>query len=247
MQNGPLFYELGELLSSWETRTENSSCEETALTFRRMLSNFWDGLSKVCVVHVDIIDADEKALAAVSCLLETLQNSEEKMKLTKRKVVKIRFSEEAEAESDAENMTYMDVGNSNEPGSIFHAQHLSPLRKEPLEDLVCTLAELSIVYTSDQRSDQHLKFLSALLRNFASSKLFQVLLENRSSIQEAIKPQYQNPSLQFFYETVIVWLKEDWWKESDFLVDILYSVLHCCSSTTEREDILSDLTKVQLS
>lgn len=247
LQNGPLFYEVADLLSSWEKRTESSSCEATALTFLRMLSNFWDGLSKVCVVHVDKIDADEKALTAVSCLLEILQNPEEKMKPSKRKAVKIRFSEEAEAENNTENEPYVDVGSSNEPGIIFHAQHLSPLRKEPLEDLVCTLAELSIVYSSDQRSDQHLKFLSALLSNFASSRVFQVLLESRRNSQEAVKPQYENPSLQFLHENVIEWLKEDWRKETDFLVDILYSVLHCCSSTTERENILSDLTKVQLS
>ncbi|KAL8190612.1 UNVERIFIED_CONTAM: listerin E3 ubiquitin protein ligase 1 [Gekko kuhli] len=246
LQNGPLFYEVAELLSSWETRRENLSYEETALTFQRMLSNFWDGLSKVCVVHVDRIDVDEKALAAVSCLLEVLQNPEEKLKPNKRKAVKIRFSEEAEVENSTENETYVDVGSSNEPGIIFQAQHLSPLRKEPLEDLVCTLAELSIVYTSDQRSDPHLKFLSALLSNFASSRVFQVLLESRSTIQEAIKPQYENPSLQFLYENVIDWLKEDWRKETDFLVDILYSVLYCCSSTTERENILSDLTKMDL-
>ncbi|XP_015278471.1 PREDICTED: E3 ubiquitin-protein ligase listerin [Gekko japonicus] len=246
LQNGPLFYEVADLLSSWETRRENSSCEETALTFQRMLLNFWDGLSKVCVVHVDRTDVDEKALAAVSCLLQVLQNPEEKLKPNKRKAVKIRFSEEAEVENSTENETYVDVGSSNEPGIIFQAQHLSPLRKEPLEDLVCTLAELSIVYTSDQRSDPHLKFLSALLSNFASSRVFQVLLESRSNIQDAIKPQYENPSLQFLYENVIDWLKEDWRKETDFLVDILYSVLHCCCSTTERENILNDLTKMDL-
>nr|XP_056714125.1 E3 ubiquitin-protein ligase listerin [Euleptes europaea] len=247
LQNGPLFYEVADLLSSWETRTESSSGEEeTALTFQRMLSNLWDGLSKVCVVHVDVVEADEKALAAVSCLLQILQNPESKMKPNKRKSVKIRFSEEDEAGNNTENEKDVDLGSSNEPGTIFHPQHLSPLRKEPLEDLVCTLAELSIVYTNDQRSDQHLKFLSALLSGFASSKVFQVLLESRSNIQEAIKPQYENPSLQFLYENVIGWLKEDWRKETDFLVDILYSVLHCCSSTTQRENILSDLTKMDL-
>ncbi|XP_048348617.1 E3 ubiquitin-protein ligase listerin isoform X2 [Sphaerodactylus townsendi] len=246
LQNGPLFYEVADLLSSWETRTDSSSCEETTLTFQRMLSNFWDGLSKVCVVHVDVIDADEKALAAVSCLLQILQNPENKMKPSKRKAVKIRFSEEVEAGNSTENEKDVNLRSSNKPGTIFHAQDLSPLRKEPLEDLVCTLAELSIVYTGAQRSDQHLKFLSALLSSFASQRVFQVLLGSRNNIQEAVKPQYENPSLQFLYENVIDWLKEDWRKETDFLVDILYSVLHCCSSTTEKENILNGLTKMDL-
>ncbi|XP_054829197.1 E3 ubiquitin-protein ligase listerin [Eublepharis macularius] len=246
LQNGPLFYEVADLLNAWETRTENSSCDKTALTFQRMLMNFWDGLSKVCVAHVDVIVADEKALAAVSCLLQILQNAEKMMKSNKRKAVKIRFSEDDEAKNNSENGKDVDVGGSNEPGTIFHVQHLSPLRKDPLEDLVCKLAELSIVYTRVQRSDQHLKFLSALLSNFASSRVFQVLLDSRSNIQEDIKPQYENPSLQFLYENVIDWLKEDWRKETDFLIDILYSVLRCCSSATERDHILSDITKMDL-
>ncbi|XP_053165483.1 E3 ubiquitin-protein ligase listerin [Hemicordylus capensis] len=244
LQNGSLFYEVAKTLNFWKTRAETSSGDGTALTCQRMLLNFWDGLSDTCVVHVDVMDANEKSLAAVSCLLQVLQNPENQTNLTKRKAAKIRFAEEGEAESNTEHEKWVDVQNSSEPATLLHGQHLSPLKNEPLEDLVCKLAELSIVYTNEQRSDRHLKFLSALLSNFASSRVFQVLLENRSNIQEAVK--YENPAIQFLYENLIDWLKEDQRKETDFLVDMLYSVLHCCSISTERENILSDLTKMDL-
>ncbi|XP_061483856.1 E3 ubiquitin-protein ligase listerin isoform X1 [Rhineura floridana] len=242
LQNGPLFFEVADVLCFWKTRAEISGGDGTALTFQRILSNFWDGLSNVCVGHTDVIDANEKSLAAVSSLLQVLQNPENKMKPNKRKAVKIRFAEDAEAESNSEHENCV-MRSINDPGTLIHGQHL---QKEPLEDLVCKLAELSIVYTNEQRSDRHLKFLSALLSNFASSRVFQVLLQDRTNIQEVAKLHNENPSIQFLYTNLIDWLKEDWRKETDFLVDILYSVLHCCSSATEREDILNDLTKMDL-
>ncbi|XP_062982791.1 E3 ubiquitin-protein ligase listerin [Elgaria multicarinata webbii] len=249
LQNGPLFYEVADILIFWKTRAELSGADGTALTFKRMLLNFWEGLSNICVGHVDVIDADEKSLAAVSYLLQILQNPENKMKPNKRKAVKIRFPEDSEVESNTAYENCVDMRSNNEPGTLIHGingQHLSSLQNESLEDLVCKLAELSIVYTNEQRSDQHLKFLSALLSNFASSRVFKVLLEDRNNIQEAEKLQYENPSIQFLYENLIGWLKEDWRKETDFLVDILYSILHCCNSATERENILNDLTKMGL-
>lgn len=242
LQNGPLFYELASTLTSWEIKADISS-EGTAFTFRRMLLTFWDGLSKTCLHNVDIRDADEKSLAAVSCLLQTLLN---KIKPNKQKDVKIRFADEDDAESCTENEKFLDPRSSDMSGTQLNVQHLSPLRKEPLEELVCKLAELSIVYANEQKSDCHLKFLSALLSNFASSRVFQVLLEGRSQVRAAVK-QYDNPSIQFLYEKLIDWLKEDWRKETDFLVDILYSVLQCCMSATERENILNDLTQVKVS
>lgn len=239
LQNGPLFYEVADILNFWKIRGEMSSDDGSAVACQRMLLNFWDGLSNICVGHVNRLDADEKSLAAISCLLQILQNPANQMKPKQRKAVKVRFSEDkAECNTDQEK----DTRTSNELGTHLHGQHLSPLRNERLEDLVCKLAELSIVYTNEQRSDRHLKFLSALLSNFASNRVFQVLVKDSSNIKEAMKPQYENPAIQFLKENLTEWLKGDWQKETDFLVDILYSVLHCCS--TQRESILNDLTKV---
>nr|XP_020651892.1 E3 ubiquitin-protein ligase listerin-like isoform X1 [Pogona vitticeps] len=248
LQNGPLFYEVTKTLHFWEGRAEISNGSETVHTFQRLLLNFWESLSNICVRHVDVVDPDEKALAAISSLLQILKNSENKAKASQKKTVKIRFAEEDEAESNTEQ-SCVDMTNNNELSPLIpeiRGQHLSSLRKEPLEDLVCKLAELSIVYTNEQRSDKHLKFLSALLSDFASSRVFQVLLKDGSNIQEDVKLQYENPSIQFLYDRLVDWLKEDMRKETDFLVDILYSVLQCCSTVTERENILNDLTKMNL-
>nr|XP_060626438.1 E3 ubiquitin-protein ligase listerin [Anolis sagrei ordinatus] len=248
LQNGPLFYEVAEVLYFWKTRAEMASGDLAALTYQRMMLSFWDGFSSICVGYVDVMDADEKSLAAMSSLLQILQNPESKMKPNKKKAVKVRFAEDTQPESNTEHENYVDLRSNNEPSIPtpgIHEQNLSSLQKEPLEDLVCKVAELSLVYANEQKSDRHLKFLSALLRNFASSRVFHVLLQDRSSL-EAGKVQYENPSVQFLYENVIDWLKEDGRKETDFLVDILYSVLYCCSSATERENILNDLTKMEL-
>ncbi|KAH0624881.1 hypothetical protein JD844_032757 [Phrynosoma platyrhinos] len=248
LQNGPLFYEVTDVLHFWKTRAEISTGDRKTLTYQRMMLSFWDGLSDICVGYVDVVDADEKSLAAMSSLLQILKNPEKKMKPNKRKSMKIRFAEDAQPENTNEHENYGDLRNNNDSSTLatgIHEQHLSSLQNEPLEDLVCKLAELSIVYANEQKSDRHLKFLSALLGNFASSRVFHVLLEDRNKL-EAGKLQYENPSVQFLYENLIDWLKEDGRKETDFLVDILYSVLYCCSSTTEREHILNDLTKMDL-
>ncbi|XP_042314086.1 E3 ubiquitin-protein ligase listerin [Sceloporus undulatus] len=248
LQNGPLFYDVTDVLHFWKTRAEISTGDKKAFTYQRMMLRFWDGLSNICVGYVDMMDADEKSLAAMSSLLQILQNPGKKMKPNKRKSVKIRFAEDTQPESNNEHETYDDLRSNNETSTLatgIHEQNLSSLQMEPLEDLVCKLAELSIVYANEQKSDRHLKFLSALLSNFASSRVFHILLEDRNKL-EAGKVQYENPSVQFLYENLIDWLKEDGRKETDFLVDILYSVLYCCSSITEREHILNDLTKMDL-
>uniref|UniRef100_T1E3L6 E3 ubiquitin-protein ligase listerin n=1 Tax=Crotalus horridus TaxID=35024 RepID=T1E3L6_CROHD len=243
LQNGPLFYELADMLNVWKTKAEITNDDRTTLTFQRMLSNFWDGLSNICVGHVAVMDADEKSLAAMSSLLQILKNPENKMKKNRKKVVNVRFAEDRKAEINTEHENFVDMRTSNESSNVIdeiHGKHVFPLQNESLEALVCKLAVLSIGYASQQTSDQHLKFLSALLSNFASRKVFQVLVEERNDVQ------YENPSIQFLHEKLIVWLKEDCRKETDFLVDILYSILHCCSSPIERENILNDLTKMNL-
>lgn len=217
--------------------------------FQKLLSDFWDRLLKMCILHVDTLDADEKSLFALSGMLEILQNPKSATKPNNRKSLKIRFTDEDESERDTENGKLTEVRKSD---SEIQAdlQHSSLLRKEPLENLVCSLAELSIVYVNEQKSELHLKFLSALLNSFSSNRVFQVLLEQGNDTSSA-QAESQNesearesPSVQFLHMNLITWLKEDWRKDTHFLVDILYSVLNCCNSNDERKIILDDLTKV---
>ncbi|KAM8821516.1 E3 ubiquitin-protein ligase listerin [Eudromia elegans] len=255
LQSGPLFYQIAETLSSWEAKVELSSDNDTDETFQKLLSNFWDCLLKMCVLHVDTLDANEKSLLAISGMLEILRNPKSAARLNNRKSLKIRFTDEDESERNAENGKFMEVKNNSDSEIQSEQQHYSPLRKERLENLVCSLAELSIVYVSEQKSERHLKFLSALLNSFSSKRIFHVLLEHgngascaqaQAKSQEKITAHHENPSVQFLHLNLITWLKEDWRRETHFLVDILYSVLNCCNSSDERKIILDDLTKMDL-
>ncbi|EOA98713.1 Zinc finger protein 294, partial [Anas platyrhynchos] len=253
LQNGPLFYQIAETLSSWEAKAEVSSDDGTEEIFQKLLSNFWDRLLKLCVLHVDKLDADEKPLFAISCMLEVLQNPKTATKSNKRKSVKIKFKDEDESERNTENGKLTEVRKNSDSEIQAYLQQSSVLRKEPLENLVCNLSELSIVYVNEHKSEQHLKFLSALLSSFSSDRVFQVLLEQGNDTSstpaeshEKTKVHHENPSVQFLYMNLITWLKEDWRKDTQFLVDILYSVLNCCSSNDERKVILDDLTKMDL-
>ncbi|XP_005524045.1 PREDICTED: E3 ubiquitin-protein ligase listerin [Pseudopodoces humilis] len=252
LQSGPLFYQIAEMLSSWEAKAELSNDDSTNEVFQKLLSDFWDHLLKMCILHVDRLDADEKLLFAISGMLEILQNPKSATKPNNRKSLKIRFTDEDESERNTESRKLTEVRNSDsEIQADF--QQTSRLRKEPLESLVCNLAELSIVYINEQKSEQHLKFLSALLNSFSSNRVFQVLLEQGNDVspaqaesQNEVKAHIQNPSVQFLYMNLITWLKEDWRKDTHFLVDILYSVLHCCNNNDERKVILDDLAKMDL-
>ncbi|XP_042644321.1 E3 ubiquitin-protein ligase listerin [Tyto alba] len=251
LQNGLLFYQIAETLSSWEAKAELSNDDGTDDIFQRLLSNFWDHLLKMCVLYVDTLDADEKSLFAISGMLDILQNPKSATEPNK-KSQKIRFTDEDEYEGNTENGKLTEVRN-NDSAIQPDLHHSSLLRKEPLENLVCNLAELSIVYVNEQKSEQHLKFLSALLNSFSSNRVFQVLLEqgnNASSVeaesQSKVKAHHESPSVKFLYMNLIPWLKEDWRKDTRFLVDILYSVLNCCNSNDERKIILDDLTKMDL-
>uniref|UniRef100_A0A669QSY6 E3 ubiquitin-protein ligase listerin n=1 Tax=Phasianus colchicus TaxID=9054 RepID=A0A669QSY6_PHACC len=253
LQNGPLFYQIAETISSWEAKAEVSSDDNTNEVFQKLLSNFWDCLLKMCILHVDKLEADEKTLFAISDMLEVLQNPKTATRPNNRRSLKVKFSDEDESERNTENGKITEVRNNSDSEIQADLQHSSVLRKEPLENLVCHLSELSIVYVNEQKSEQHLKFLAALLNSFSSNRVFQVLLKQGSNArcppaesQEDIKVHNENPSVQFLYMNLITWLKEDWRKDMHFLVDILYSVLNCCNSNDERKVILDDLTKMDL-
>ncbi|XP_002190030.5 E3 ubiquitin-protein ligase listerin [Taeniopygia guttata] len=251
LQSGPLFYQTAEMLSSWEAKAELSNDDGTDEVFQKLLSDFWGHLLKMCVLHVDRLDADEKLLFAISGMLEILQNPKSATKPNNRKSLKIRFTDEDESERNTESLKLMERNSDSEIQADL--QQTSHLRKEPLENLVCNLAELSIVHVNEHKSEQHLKFLSALLNTFSSNRVFQVLLEQGNDVspaqadsQNEVKAHNRSPSVQFLYLNLITWLKEDWRKDTHFLVDILYSVLHCCNNNDERKAILDDLAKMDL-
>lgn len=260
LQDGQLFDHLAETLSSWEAKADMEKDDETAPNLEKVLLNFWERLSEICIEKINEPEADVKSVLGVSNLLQVLQKPKSSLKSNKKKVGKVRFADEM-PENDKENEMCVSSEGENSESSKLMAEpppshngldFISPLRKKPLEDLVCKLAEMSINYVNEQKSEQHLRFLSTLLSSFSSSQVFKMLLGNekqsviKSKTLEIAKLVQKNPAVQFLYQKVIGWLNEDERKDADFLVDILYSALRCCDNNKERKVVLDDLTKVLL-
>nr|XP_010588638.1 E3 ubiquitin-protein ligase listerin isoform X1 [Loxodonta africana] len=259
LQNGQLFNHLAETLSSWETKADTVKDDKMAHNLEKVLLSFWERLSEVCIEKINEPEVDDKSVSGVSSLLQVLQKPKSALKSNKKKVGKVRFADEI-PESNKENEKGVSSEGENSEGSelvtepVSHnlSDLISPLRKKPLEDLVYKLAKMSISYINEQTSEQHLKFLSTLLSTFSSSQVFKVLLGDdeqgigKGKSLEISKLAQKNPAVQFLYRKVIGWLNEDQKKDADFLMDILYSALHCCDSNTERKDVLDDLTEVEL-
>lgn len=153
--------------------------------------------------------------------------------------------------SEGENSEGSEAGT--ESSLSYKASDLvSPLRRKPLEDLVCKLAEVSISFVNEQKSEQHLQFLSTLLDSFSSGRVFKTLLSDKQEDIVKAKPleitklAEKNPAVQFLYHKLIGWLNDSQQEDGGFLVDILYSALRCCDSGVERKEVLDDLTKVRL-
>lgn len=240
LHNSPLFGLVEETIRSWERKVENPEFGGDLIQiYTSVLSSFWESLERVCVTHVDDIEADERELAGVSGLLQVLKNSSASLKTSKKKKTRIRFTDEEESNILKPEPPETSVASLNTDGS----QPLTAMRQSHLQDLVCKLAELSMVYIGEQGSSQHLRFLAALLNAFSSVRVFQVLLEQ---VNDNDLRSTSNPAVLFLHQKLTVWLQKCKRQEADFLVDILYSVLLCCSEPLEREHILDDLTKIDV-
>ncbi|KAL0182482.1 hypothetical protein M9458_021857, partial [Cirrhinus mrigala] len=109
-------------------------------------------------------------------------------------------------------------------------------RNGHLLDLVCQLAELNMVYVSERKSERHLRFFP---------QVFQVLLrpeEMKPEMGPELRPLTENAAVHFLLRRVAVWLKQDDRKDTDFLVDMVFSSLQCCSSSDEKTLILNHIS-----
>nr|XP_017518790.2 E3 ubiquitin-protein ligase listerin [Manis javanica] len=258
-QDGQLFNYLAETLTSWEAKADMENDDKMAHSLEKVLVNFWERLSEICVQKINEPQANVTSVLGLSNLLEVLQKPKSSLKSNKKKVCKVRFADEM-LECNKENEKCVSSGENSEGSglmadlSLTHncSDDISPLRKKPLEDLVCKLAEMSINYVNEQKSEQHLRFLSTLLSSFSSTQVFKMLLgdEKQSTVKakplKVAKLAQKNPAVQFLYQKLIGWLNEHQRKEAGFLVDILYSALHCCDNNMERKEVLDDLTEVDL-
>ncbi|CAO2632254.1 E3 ubiquitin-protein ligase listerin [Lemmus lemmus] len=264
LQHMPLFNHLAETLGSWEAKADAEKDAETVYNLENILLIFWERLSEICVEKISEPEADVKSVLGVSNLVGVLQKPKSSLKSNRKKNGKIRFASEAseakkEKASEAKKCASSEGENGEGSEGAIESSLLqssldlvSPLRKKPLEDLVCKLAEVSINFVNEQKSEQHLQFLSTLLDSFSSGQVFSILLGDEQKNVIKAKPlevgrlAQENPAVQFLYHKLVGWLNESQKKDGGFLVDILYSALRCCTSDMERKDVLDDLTKVSL-
>lgn len=254
LQGGPLFPQLTDTLVSWEKRAESS---DQAATFRRLLADFWEGLGRLCVRQADAEEAQEGALQGVASLLRVMQNptaavGDKAGRKKTKKAAKIRFAdleaEEGEEGEEPEQGEGRGKGGE-EPGPALRGGHL--------EELVCRLAELAMVYVNQRDSETHLRFLSVLVSSFPSRPLFRALLdpageggqeeeeEELKVVGEEGEALGQNPAVRFLLQKVVVWLQQDRRKDTDFLVNLVFSALRCCSTKEGKTHILDHITKVR--
>uniref|UniRef100_A0A673KHS8 E3 ubiquitin-protein ligase listerin n=1 Tax=Sinocyclocheilus rhinocerous TaxID=307959 RepID=A0A673KHS8_9TELE len=233
LQMGPLFPQVSDMLLSWEKRAVGKE----APTFQRLLSDFWVGLGRLCTTYVDCEEAERTALEGIASLLQIMHNPNSASKQTKKKkTVKICFTDREER------------GQGEEPpmeSPALEEQHC-PLRNGHLLDLVCQLAELNMLYVSKRESERHLRFLSQLLRVFPSPQVFQVLLrpeEMKPEMGPELRPLAENAAVHFLLQRVTIWLKQDDRKDTDFLVDMVFSSLQCCCSSDDKTLILNHISR----
>ncbi|XP_078416032.1 E3 ubiquitin-protein ligase listerin isoform X2 [Cetorhinus maximus] len=255
------FSQLADTLASWERQTDNPDIEEWADAYKRLLSDFWVGLSQACMSQLGSTEADKNLLEGVSSLLKCLRKPGSATKQSVKKKGKIRFIDEEETENHNSNATNrleeltfgtknaLESENLGDTSKQLQDNH--PARTVPLEGLVCELAKLSMTFINEQNSEMHLTFLTTLVSSFPSRKLFTTLLENDNpgsaeSFLEAnneVKAMASNPAIQFLIQKLLIWMKESR-TDLNCLVDMLYSVLHCCLNN-ERKIILNQISEME--
>ncbi|XP_064208679.1 E3 ubiquitin-protein ligase listerin isoform X1 [Anguilla rostrata] len=259
LQGGPLFPQLTDMLVSWEKRAESA---DQAAAFRRLLEDFWEGLRRLCVRRVDREEeegAESGELVGVASLLRVMQNPAggevgSGLKKKKKKTVKICFPDQEGPEGKEGEEPKREEGRGQ--------GEAPPLKSGHLEALVCRLAALAMARVSRHDSEPHLRFLSVLVSSFPSRQLFQALLDPAGEEEEQEEQKWeeelkgageqggeelaQNPAVRFLLRKVVVWLRQDRYGHPDFLVNMVFSALHCCRTTEGKTVILNHITRMDL-
>ncbi|KAK1800486.1 hypothetical protein P4O66_005706 [Electrophorus voltai] len=236
LQRGPLFPQISEMLVSWEKRVTG----DEAAAFQRLLTDFWEGLGRLCARRVDCEETEPAALEGIASLLEVMYDPDNpaRKQAKGKKAVKICFAEqEGKGEEDGPS-----AGRPvTEPADGFGKRKPPPPSGHLLE-LVCQLAELSVVYVCERDSEKHLRFLALLLRAFPRPQVFGVLLgpgHGKVEPDTQLGALAQNPAVRFLLRRVALWLRQDDGKDTDLLVDMVFSALRCCGSNTEQTLVLN--------
>uniref|UniRef100_A0A3B3DMW9 E3 ubiquitin-protein ligase listerin n=1 Tax=Oryzias melastigma TaxID=30732 RepID=A0A3B3DMW9_ORYME len=238
LQNGPLFYLLTHMLLSWERRAALSGDGEappTGEVFQSLLAGFWEELGVLCVRYVDDEEADLQRLEGLATLLQV--ETTRTKHVQKKKSARICFSKPEKAEITEEDGVEKPAQAAPQ---VVEEKILGALQDPHFEDTVCQLALICLTHVNERNSERHLVFLSRLMRSFHTPRLFRTLSEQNS--EEEVK---NNPAVQFLLERVVVWLAESGRRDTEHLVEMIFSSFHCCSQQ-EITRILSHVTTVTL-
>ncbi|XP_048459323.1 E3 ubiquitin-protein ligase listerin isoform X2 [Rhincodon typus] len=255
-----IFSKLTDTLASWERRTDNPDIEEWAVAYNRLLSEFWKALSQACISQLGSTEVDKNILEGISSLLRCMRNPKGITTQSVKKKGKIRFIDQEETQNYESNATnHLEelifgtkdaLESENLEDTLRQCQGNHPARSVPLESLICELAKLSMTFINEQDSEMHLVFLTTLISSFPSTKLFTILLENDKpesaesffETNNEVKVMASNPAVRFLTQKLLVWVKEDK-TDLSFLIDMLYSVLHCCDNN-ERKILLNQISQM---
>ncbi|XP_026038104.1 E3 ubiquitin-protein ligase listerin isoform X1 [Astatotilapia calliptera] len=254
LQNGPLFLSVTEMLISWEKRVglqREGEASDSKDVFQRLLTDFWEELGLLCVSYVDNEEADPQALEGIATLLHVMRYPERvnKKQTQKKKSVRLCFSKPEEnektgVEGDGAEKLAQAVSE------LVNEKAFGSLQTQHFEDVVCQLAQLCLVHVNEKNSERHLVFLSHLMRSFHTPRVFSTLVELDDKMTKDEKQRdegiMKNPAVQFLLERVVVWLAEKGRTDTEHLVEMVFSSLHCCSGQ-ETNRILNHITTMGLS
>ncbi|XP_053703899.1 E3 ubiquitin-protein ligase listerin [Synchiropus splendidus] len=243
LQNGPLFLLVTEMLVSWEKRATAPS--DGADVFQGLVTDFWSELGDLCVRYTDKERPDQQALEGISTLLQVMRYPERvsSKSMQKKKSVKISLSEDEKSDIEKDL-----AGKPVEAVSeLVKEMALESPQTQHLEDTVCQLAQLCLVHVDERNSEPHLLFLSLLLRSFHTPKVFSTLQQEGDIVgcEKRAEVSPDNPAVRFLLERVVVWLAEQKNKDTQHLVEMIFSSLHCCSQQ-ETTRILNHITMMGL-
>uniref|UniRef100_A0AAQ4R4P0 E3 ubiquitin-protein ligase listerin n=1 Tax=Gasterosteus aculeatus aculeatus TaxID=481459 RepID=A0AAQ4R4P0_GASAC len=255
LQNGPLFLLVTELLISWEKKAglrgdDEDEADDSSDIFQVLLADFWEGLGRLFVRYADNEDADPQALEGVATLLQVMRYPErvKKKRAQKKKSVKICFSKPENNEK-----TVVEAEGVEKPvptaSELLNEKPLGSLQTQHFEDVVCQLAQLCLVHVNEKHSERHLVFLSLLLQSFHTPRVFSTLVElddkTTPGSEQRDELTMKNPAMQFLLEQAVEWLAERERTDTEHLVEMVFSSLHCCSPQ-EITRILNHITTVTL-
>lgn len=253
LQNGPLFVLGTEMLISWEKRAglhSEGEANDNKDVFQKLLVDFWEDLGLLLVRYVDNEDADLQALEGVASLLQVMRYPERvnKRHVHKKKSVRMCLSkpednEKTGVEGDGVEKLVQTVSE------LVNEKAFGSLQTQHFEDVVCQLAQLCLVHVNEKNSERHLIFLSLLLRSFHTPRVFSTLVEVDDKITKDDKQRdeviMKNPAMHFLLERVVVWLAEKGRRDTEHVVEMVFSSLYCCSRQ-ETTRILNHITTMDL-